>query len=127
MPDQQYEDRALGCLKMAGEISLDLIANEPCSAARGEPLTGVAQGILQEFLTFGGTKRLIQPHPVANPPRCGAINGIENQIGTAQCKEGTVPEVMLCRPRQQIDCGVLADECLEGSARLFPVDQKDDA
>jgi hypothetical protein len=113
-------------VKPTDEIE-DTMDAEPRGAARGEALTGITQGILQEFLTFGRTEGLIQPHAVTNSPRRGTINGIENQIGTAQRKKGAMPEIMLRCPREQIDCSVLANECLEGSARLVPIDQKNNA
>jgi hypothetical protein len=127
MAHQNQKDRGFRRFEKLGEIGLDLIAYEPCRPRRAQSFAGLAQHAAQKIIGLGSTKRLIEARTIRNAPFGCAPDRLENEIGAAQFEKGAVTVIGLCGIGQKLDRAALADESLQGFARLVPIDQEDDA
>ncbi len=127
MAGQQGKHRALGAFKPAGEISLDLVTDQPRAAPGSQPLRRLAQHMAQEFHAFRLAQSLIQPHAIAYAPGGATLHRVEHQFRPAQLYERAVPVILRRRPAEQRHCRLLAYKYLQRLAGLVPVNEKHDA
>ena len=88
--DEHRKHRALGGLKAARQIGLDLIADQPRRMAGGEALAGIAQHMAQERLALLGAERLVEAHAIRDAASGHPVDRLEDQVDTAEIDESAM-------------------------------------
>lgn len=127
MADHEGQHRDLGRVEELRQLGLDLVADEPQRAAGAQAFARLAQHPVEELHAVSRAQRRVEPGAIGNAPDGGAPDRLEQQIGAAHLEEAAMAVVVRRRPAQDLDGFLLADEGLQGLARLVPVDQEDQA